>query len=340
MINDTNLAKFVNIVNSHKDSVPNDVYTYMVSFVENKIKDIIDKDCEYAVLGNININRSFIKRGIMTIPYGVSSRGITDQLKIDHFRSLDLIKGKPRSYILKNRDFNKAVFDIILNTKQISALGTAIHSVLYDTFPNLTVLVKYLKDMNRMLKKLKLATIWLSPSGLLIEQRYSPLSERELTTSILGKRKSITIKSPIKDETDLRKQNNAIVPNIVHSFDASNIALLVKGLTEEYKNINLITIHDCFATNANEVELMVLQVKLAFLSLYSQQSFVESYHQFILDYIRKTGNIIVNNLSDKNGTILSYVETPQERIKIPSVPNFSVDKDLRLNILGSQYFIN
>jgi hypothetical protein len=122
-----------------------------------------------------------------------------------------------RTFILKNREFNKTVFYIILITKQLSALGTARCSVLYYTFPNLTVLVKYLKDMNKMLKKLKLATIWLTPSGLLIEPRYSPLSERELTTSILGKRKSITIKSPIKvkDETNLRKQNNAIVPNIV-----------------------------------------------------------------------------------------------------------------------------
>jgi DNA-directed RNA polymerase len=156
--------------------------------------------------------------------------------------------------------------------------------------------------MNRMLKKLRLATIWLSPSGFLIEQIYSPFKERELTTSILGKLKSITIRSPIKEETDLRKKNNAIIPNIVHSFDASNIALLVKGLTEEFKAINLITIHDCFATNANEVELMVLQVKLAFLLLYTQQSFVKSYHQFILEYIRKTGNIIVK--SEKNSTII------------------------------------
>jgi len=192
--------------------------------------------------------------------------------------------------------------------------------------------------MNRMLKKLRLATIWLSPSGFLIEQIYSPFKERELTTSILGKRKSITIRSPIKEETDLRKKNNAIIPNIVHSFDASNIALLVKGLTEEFKAINLITIHDCFATNANEVELMVLQVKLAFLLLYTQQSFVKSYHQFILEYIRKTGNIIVK--SEKNSTIIWYVETHKEKVKIPSIPNFPMNKELRLNILGSQYFIN
>jgi hypothetical protein len=50
----------------------------------------------------------------------------------------------------------------------------------------------------------------------------------------------------IKDKIDLRKQNYGIVPNIVHS--ASNIALLVKGITANFnKNyqINLLTLYDC-----------------------------------------------------------------------------------------------
>ena len=46
----------------------------------------------------------------------------------------------------------------------------------------------------------------------------------ELVTSILGKKKYITIRKPIKDKINLRKQNEGIVPNITHSFDASNIS--------------------------------------------------------------------------------------------------------------------
>jgi len=34
--------------------------------------------------------------------------------------------------------------------------------------------------------------------------------------------------------TDLRKQNNSIVPIIVHSFDASVIALLLENITSNF----------------------------------------------------------------------------------------------------------
>jgi len=36
MINDTNLAKYVNIVISNKDDIPNDVYSHMVTFVDKR----------------------------------------------------------------------------------------------------------------------------------------------------------------------------------------------------------------------------------------------------------------------------------------------------------------
>lgn len=342
MINDTNLAKFVNLVNSNKDEIPKDVYLHMVSFVNNKIQKYIEKDYSLAILGNILINRKFIKPGIMTIAYGSTSRGIGDQLKINHFRQLDLVKGKKKAYVLINKEFNKTEFDIHLTLKQITVLAKAIHSVLYDVFPNLTILVKYLKDMNKMLKKLKLHTVWLTPAGLIIEQNYSPLVKREITTSILGRRKSISLKEKNRNLTDIRKQNSAIVPNIVHSFDASNIALLVKNISSNFcdKKMNLLTIHDCFATNANDVEKMVLKVKLAFISLYSDKSFIESYHNFILDFIKKTGYPIIEKKYTTKEDINSYVVTDNENIRIPKKPPFTINKDLRFKILGSQYFIN
>jgi hypothetical protein len=58
-----------------------------------------------------------------------------------------------------SKQFNKADFDIYLDYKQLYALGEAIHSVLFEVFPDLKILVKYLKNMNKMLRKLNLPTI-------------------------------------------------------------------------------------------------------------------------------------------------------------------------------------
>jgi DNA-directed RNA polymerase len=147
-----------------------------------------------------------------------------------------------------------------------------------------------------------------------------------------------------KSKQNFRKQNQAIVPNIVHSFDASNIALLVKALTSKYnkKEINLLTIHDCFATNANNVDILFLNVKLAFISLYSNKPFIENYHNFILEFIKKTGFDIVQKPKSKAEPeiIISYIPTISGNIKIPENPKFEIDKNFNFNVLASQYLIN
>nr|QWO71408.1 RNA polymerase [Termitomyces sp. K2P1] len=340
MINDTCLARYVNILHSNKEEIPKDVYNHMISYVKDKIHGYIKEDLSLAILDNININRKFIKPGIMKISYGTTTRGIMEQLRKDHFRQLDLVKGKKLTFLLKNNEFNNTKFDIYLNFKQLLALAKAIHSVLYEVFPNLTILVKYLKDMNKLLKDLKLPTIWLTPAGLIIEQNYRPFISRELTTSILGKRRSITLREFDQTAIDLRRQNNAIVPNVVHSFDASNIALLVENISSSFSEnqINLLTIHDCFATNANDVEDMILKVKLAFISLYSDKLFIDGYHNFILEFLCKSGFHLIEK--EYKGEKIKQVQTETANFPIPKKPLFTSNKDLRFNLLGSQYFIN
>lgn len=341
MINDTNLAKLVNIVESNKNEIPNDVYTYMTSNVENKIEEYIKDNSSLVILKNIRINRKLVKPGIMTVTYGSTSRGIANRLKTEFFKQNDLVKGKKPLFTLLDNSLNKTEFDIQLTYSQLFALGKAIHSVLYEAFPDLTLLVKYLKEMNNALKKLKLATIWLSPGGLIIEQKYSHTIKRELITSIVGERHSITIKELNKDIIDLRKQNDAIVPNVVHSFDASNIALLIKNLSSNFTDnkMNLLTIHDCFATNANDVDIMVLNVKLAFIALYSNKSFIDDYHNFILDYIKKSGYCIIEKYYKSKDITTFYIPTIEKKVRLPIKPSFVINKNLRSSILASQYFI-
>jgi len=73
--------------------------------------------------------------------------------------------------------------------------------------------------------------------------------KRNLETSILGKRKTVTITEMDRNLTDLRKQNNSIVPIIVHSFDATVIAVLIENITSNFtlNKRNLIQFKDCFA---------------------------------------------------------------------------------------------
>ena len=54
------------------------------------------------------------------------------------------------------------------------------------------------------------------------------------------------------DKLDSRKQTNALCPNLIHSLDASHLALTIARAKAAGLN-DLLTIHDCFATHAGNL---------------------------------------------------------------------------------------
>ena len=157
------------------------------------------------------------------------------------------------------------------------------------------------------------------------------------TTSVLGNRKSITFQKPNIQEINIIKQNAGIMPNITHTLDAANIALVVvdsliilNNISSNYK-LELISIHDCFSSHANHSEMLIQQVKLAFIKLYADINFVNNYHKFILNYIKNSGFNV--------DTHTNKVSIQNNEIEIPNIPEFKSDFDLRSNLLGSKYFI-
>ena len=73
-------------------------------------------DYSLSILANIKININFIKPGILTISYGSTHKGISDQLIIDYFRQDDLVKGNKVTFTLISKKFNKQrIFILIIN---------------------------------------------------------------------------------------------------------------------------------------------------------------------------------------------------------------------------------
>jgi len=94
----------------------------------------------------------------MTIPYGSTVRGISNQLKSDFFEYIGKIDNKV-AYKIVDETYKNTSAELYLNNSEIHCLATIIHDILYDTFPILKELVSYLKDMNKTLKDLNLAPI-------------------------------------------------------------------------------------------------------------------------------------------------------------------------------------
>ena len=116
-------------------------------------------------------------------------------------------------------------------------------------------------------------------------------------------------------------------------MDAATISILVERLNKilDYKKMNLITVHDCFATNANHVELIHFHVRASFFKLYQDQEFVNHFHSFLIQYLINRG---FKTNEDKTVLILDNTN-----INIPHKPVFEKSFNLFKNLFGSKYFL-
>jgi DNA-directed RNA polymerase len=85
------------------------------------------------------------------------------------------------------------------------------------------------------------------------------MKSQKIRQSLIKKSKPISILIPT-DEIDNKKIKLGFMPNLIHSLDGSNIHLLISNiLLFKLNDINLYTIHDCFAIdyqNIAKIELL------------------------------------------------------------------------------------
>jgi len=72
-----------------------------------------------------------------------------------------------------------------------------------------------------------------------------------------------------ENEINNRKQIQAIIPNIIHSLDASHLIKIINSVSRGHKDARyrvnylkyIIPIHDCFGTLQNQLGLLEEMVK-------------------------------------------------------------------------------
>lgn len=329
--NDITLGEKVNISSSTNDTTPNDVYSDMIEPIKESIKELVRKNPQHYNLLKLNINRKLIKRGIMTITYGVTEYGIKEQLLNEHFIKIDHDIAN-KTYIYVPKDNSDSPFR--LSGKDIYQLAKIIHNELFKKHSSLENIMKYFQSIVKLLNHLELSINWITPYGLKISQMYNKFTTYDITSMIQGKRRKISLRKVDFDDNlqpriNEYKQVNSFIPNFIHSMDASNIVLLIKKVNKDY-NFNIVTIHDCFGVQANHTELLSFLVKESFISIYGDNKCIEKFHDHVLK------NIYAVYESQDNGMI---IDKNNNVIKIPPKPNLG-NMNLKEQLLNSNYFIN
>jgi len=355
IMKDVELGIQTNLIESTYNNKPKDIYSTLLDPINKAINKYGLNNLEHYSLSQVKLSRKEVKTSIMTKVYNVTTFGISHQLQ-SQFKTLFNNDSKMNNNNLdKIKDFNNNVEQIerdllvsfktnkiktrficqgkngknvILSKKDIYKIATIINDQIFVCFPSLNNIYNYFIDITNIINKLGIPLTWITPSGLIITQHYLKRKKKIISVSILGKTKKLVLREN-DSKKDNAKQIQAIIPNIIHSLDASHLTNLIKTAFElNFKP--LITIHDCFGTLPNRMGELDFMVKKEFILIYSNSNFLNNFHKRFIQSI--TDNQY--KIKDKN-----YIELePNELIEIPLMPKLG-ELDIE-NIINSKYMIS
>nr|YP_010194655.1 hypothetical protein LK112_mgp17 [Conidiobolus taihushanensis]QZZ81394.1 hypothetical protein [Conidiobolus taihushanensis] len=217
IINEFNIAKLTNLLQSDASQSPEDIYTKCCELVKNDIAIIIAQKSKHYRLVNLNLNRKLIKKIIMTIPYNVTKYTIRAYL-VEHFTpKLNTDSNIKSKYIYLLNEYGEN----FITDMDLTKLCDCLYNILYKYSPQLKNLVDYFSKITIMMNELNIPIIWNTPSGLKITQKYVKMETKRVSSTVYKKTNTISISIPT-NVINKNKQKIALMPNYVHSMDANS----------------------------------------------------------------------------------------------------------------------
>jgi len=234
---------------------PADIY----AAVAKEAQVLIDKDAAEGSVVALRwtregaMNRKVTKRNTMTVPYGVSRHGMTDQLLKAFQKARE--EGSPMNEG-QEFDWDDALYLAGINHKAIGLVVVAARAAM-----------DWLMAAAKVVAADGLPVRWTTPSGLLVQQDYRELVGHEADFVVAGKRYRMMLQIT-GDKLDRRKQGAGISPNFVHSLDAAHMMRTVV-YCQAVGMDSFAMVHDSYGAHASDAEELSYQLRRAFVDQYA-----------------------------------------------------------------------
>ncbi|SFZ81709.1 DNA-directed RNA polymerase [Devosia enhydra] len=227
------------------NKVRQDIYTQVATVVERLVSEDAVAGVALAHEWIGKITRKVVKRAVMTTPYGVTERGIAEQLMNDgHTEGMDK-KGQAATY---------------LKDKIVAALD--------ETITSAKGVMAWLQATAMALAEAEKPFDFTTPTGNKVRQSYYTLNRLRLNT-IAGK--LVLWEEDRTGGLQGRKQMLAAAPNLIHSFDAAHLTMTVNAMAERLgPNVSFAMIHDSFGVHAARVDDLSRCLREQFVVMYQQ----------------------------------------------------------------------
>lgn len=229
-------SKGAHATNCRNHGDPQDLYLSVLERVQARVSYDFGQGDANAILWCDKImnpaeGRDVCKRATMTVPYGVTDRGITQFMISDNH-----VDSFP-----KEAQFKAARY-----------MTTLIRAAIDDTMRSARGVQQYINEAAFALAKAGKPLAWETPMGSIVEQNYRVMKERRIRTP-LGRLVMRT--RSVDDPLDARRARMATSPNVIHSLDGSHLqAVVLQMAANGVPDVALV--HDSFGTHAENTGLM------------------------------------------------------------------------------------
>lgn len=282
-------AKLVSLVPMKK---PSDIYQTVANLVKHKIEgDLsstrvlefhnkegeIDRIVRIADLAKMlldyGVNRSLVKRNVMTYSYSSKRAGMQDQILEDTMRPLQV-------QVLAG-EIDKHPFGEDGGYAAARYLSEITYNSIVETVKRPAVVMRYLQDISRVMSHEERPVYWTTPLGLPVMLRCPNMDSECVNLFLHDKEVKLRIKPRSSFESggiSRTSASNAVAPSFVHAYDACHLMMVV--LEAQKQGIkSLALVHDSFGCLPNDAARFRQIIKETFVKLYTENNPLEQIRQ-------------------------------------------------------------
>jgi len=262
MLRDPVAAAAVNMTNTNR---PADLYAVVSEAVLDILGQNAGTDKIAALwLSSGLVNRSLVKRPVMTLAYGATRYGFVDQI-------LSYLRNEEDIWTIARRIFSQAHIRIRVGVQYLSSV---LWTVLGSTVAGALQAMGWLQASALSVVAATGGIVsWSVPmTGFPAHMEYWKSRRAQIHTLMSGTILAPTVWTATTNP-DMRRVRNSISPNVVHSADASamcatTVACAARGVP------SFSMIHDSYAVHAEFVPTLADALRTSFIDLYQDRDFL------------------------------------------------------------------
>lgn len=245
MLHDEVGGKYTNLIDNGSDQ-KSDIYKHVGALADSMKHKYAQDICiaDYWK-GNV-ISRGMAKRPVMTYVYGSTLKSTIDYVSFDMQAD-----GMP---MIKDDD-GKTLYS---HHKLAVCVGKALRAAVAKTVPSAAAGMKFLQEL---VKASEEPLKWITPVGFPVVNWVEAMEIKKIKIRSMGR--EVAWFKLFTGEYNRRGAVSGVSPNFVHSMDSAHLCLTVSSTS-----IQVLPIHDSFATHPSDVDELHEVLRRTFLEMY------------------------------------------------------------------------